>query len=265
MLVVTALGGNALLARRADDRREPAPNVRIAAEALAPVAANINSSSATATARRSGCSRCKARPTSRSKPIRSTCSAPQTEGMIGYMIEQELGNLLPFERPFATLLTMIEVDPADPAFKNPTKFIGPVYDQGGRRPPGDRTRSWHRTRARSPSSCRGRGRAPGVVAEVEAARRVSVRLQARPSHRRRPRPDGAGDLERGAGLHLRRIGRTRQRKLGGADNSGRGQQRAAEAHSLFPSYLDATRRRTWVTHDKRDALPGDRVISILDD
>jgi carbamate kinase len=51
----------------------------------------------------------------------------QTEGMIGYMIEQELGNLLPFERPFATILTMIEVDPDDPAFKNPNKFIGPVY------------------------------------------------------------------------------------------------------------------------------------------
>jgi carbamate kinase len=47
--------------------------------------------------------------------------------MIGYMIEQELGNLLPFERPLATLLTMIEVDPKDPAFANPTKFIGPVY------------------------------------------------------------------------------------------------------------------------------------------
>src|SRR5262249_2104729 len=53
----------------------------------------------------------------------------QTEGMIGYMIEQELGNLLPFDRPFATLLTMIEVDPQDPAFQNPTKFIGPVYDK----------------------------------------------------------------------------------------------------------------------------------------
>jgi len=51
----------------------------------------------------------------------------QTEGMIGYMIEQELGNLLPFERPFATLLTMVEVDANDPAFANPTKFIGPVY------------------------------------------------------------------------------------------------------------------------------------------
>ena len=49
--------------------------------------------------------------------------------MIGYMIEQELGNLLPFERPLATLLTMVEVDPQDPAFKNPTKFIGPVYNK----------------------------------------------------------------------------------------------------------------------------------------
>jgi carbamate kinase len=51
----------------------------------------------------------------------------ETEGMIGYMIEQELGNLLPFEVPFATVLTMVEVDREDPGFKNPTKFIGPVY------------------------------------------------------------------------------------------------------------------------------------------
>jgi carbamate kinase len=51
----------------------------------------------------------------------------QTEGMIGYVIEQELGNLLPFEVPFATMLTMVEVDPTDPGFENPTKFVGPVY------------------------------------------------------------------------------------------------------------------------------------------
>src|SRR6186713_3735575 len=54
----------------------------------------------------------------------------ETEGMIGYMIEQELGNLLPFEVPFATLLTMVEVDGNDPGFKNPTKFVGPVYEKG---------------------------------------------------------------------------------------------------------------------------------------
>ena len=45
------------------------------------------------------------------------------------MIEQELGNLLPFEVPFATLLTMVEVDPKDPGFQNPTKFVGPVYEK----------------------------------------------------------------------------------------------------------------------------------------
>jgi carbamate kinase len=52
----------------------------------------------------------------------------ETQGMIGYLIEQELGNRLPFERPLATLLTMIEVDLGDPAFGEPTKPIGPLYD-----------------------------------------------------------------------------------------------------------------------------------------
>ena len=52
----------------------------------------------------------------------------QTEGMIGYIIEQELGNLLPPEVQLATLLTMIEVDADDPAFADPTKFVGPIYD-----------------------------------------------------------------------------------------------------------------------------------------
>ena len=52
----------------------------------------------------------------------------QTEGMIGYLVEQELGNVLPAEVPFATLLTMVEVDLDDPAFDNPTKFVGPIYD-----------------------------------------------------------------------------------------------------------------------------------------
>jgi carbamate kinase len=53
----------------------------------------------------------------------------ETEGMIGYMLEQELGNLVPFDVPLATLLTMIEVDPEDPAFSDPTKFVGPIYDK----------------------------------------------------------------------------------------------------------------------------------------
>ena len=53
----------------------------------------------------------------------------QTDGMLGYLLEQELGNLLPASRTVTTLLTRVEVDPHDPAFKKPTKFIGPVYSQ----------------------------------------------------------------------------------------------------------------------------------------
>ena len=51
----------------------------------------------------------------------------ETAGMIGYIIEQELANMLPKEKEVATLLTRIEVDANDPAFKNPKKPIGPVY------------------------------------------------------------------------------------------------------------------------------------------
>ncbi len=51
----------------------------------------------------------------------------ETQGMIGYLVEQELGNRLPAEKPLAALLTMIEVDPDDPAFASPTKPIGPIY------------------------------------------------------------------------------------------------------------------------------------------
>jgi carbamate kinase len=53
----------------------------------------------------------------------------ETEGMIGYLIEQELENALGPEHKVATLLTQIEVDPRDPAFGNPTKPVGPVYEE----------------------------------------------------------------------------------------------------------------------------------------
>jgi carbamate kinase len=51
----------------------------------------------------------------------------ETQGMVGYLIEQELGNRLPADRALSTMLTMIEVDPDDPAFADPTKPIGPIY------------------------------------------------------------------------------------------------------------------------------------------
>jgi carbamate kinase len=53
----------------------------------------------------------------------------ETQGMIGYLLEQELANQLPSDRPLATLLTMIEVDRDDPAFADPSKPIGPWYSR----------------------------------------------------------------------------------------------------------------------------------------
>lgn len=51
----------------------------------------------------------------------------ETEGMVGYLLEQALGHHLP-SSGLATLLTQVVVDPDDPAFLHPTKPIGPVYD-----------------------------------------------------------------------------------------------------------------------------------------
>jgi carbamate kinase len=53
----------------------------------------------------------------------------ETDGMIGYLIEQELMNALPDGSHCATLLSRVEVDPMDPAFKAPSKPIGPVYSE----------------------------------------------------------------------------------------------------------------------------------------
>jgi len=53
----------------------------------------------------------------------------QTQGMIAYVLEQELRNYFPPTERFATILTMVEVDKDDPAFANPTKFVGPIYPE----------------------------------------------------------------------------------------------------------------------------------------
>ncbi|MEG9883416.1 MAG: carbamate kinase [Hyphomicrobiales bacterium] len=52
----------------------------------------------------------------------------ESQGMIGYLLEIELRNVLAGGREVATLLTEVEVSPEDPAFQNPTKPIGPQYD-----------------------------------------------------------------------------------------------------------------------------------------
>ncbi|MBP1644237.1 MAG: carbamate kinase [Acidobacteria bacterium] len=128
MLVVVALGGNALLKRgeamSAENQRR---NVRLAAEMLAPVAVQHQLVIGHGNGPQVGLLALQGAAYQQVETYPLDVLGAQTEGMIGYMIEQELGNLVPFHRPLATLLTMVEVDPNDPAFANPTKFIGPVY------------------------------------------------------------------------------------------------------------------------------------------
>jgi carbamate kinase len=130
MRVVVALGGNALLKRgepmTADVQRA---NIRVAAQALAPVAREHQLVLSHGNGPQVGLLALQGAAYEEVETYPLDVLGAQTEGMIGYMIEQELGNLLPFEVPFATLLTMVEVDPDDPAFKDPTKFVGPVYEK----------------------------------------------------------------------------------------------------------------------------------------
>jgi len=128
MRIVVALGGNALLKRGEPmtSARQRA-NVRTAATALAPVAREHQLVITHGNGPQVGLLALQDMAYDPDENAPLDVLGAQTEGEIGYMIEQELGNLLPFEVPFATLLTMVEVDSADPAFKNPTKFVGPVY------------------------------------------------------------------------------------------------------------------------------------------
>jgi len=130
MRVVVALGGNALLQRgqplTAENQRR---NVAIAAEALAPLAQDYQLVVSHGNGPQVGLLSLQSAAYEEVEEYPLDILGAQTEGMIGYIIEQELGNLLPMEEPLATILTMVEVDPEDPAFDNPTKPIGPVYSE----------------------------------------------------------------------------------------------------------------------------------------
>jgi carbamate kinase len=130
MRIVVALGGNALQRRGESMTVEnQRANVRRACEALAPLALEHELVISHGNGPQVGLLALQAAAYSESEAYPFDVLGAQTEGMIGYLIEQELGNLLPFEKPLATVLSMVEVDPDDPAFADPSKFVGPVYDE----------------------------------------------------------------------------------------------------------------------------------------
>ena len=130
MKIVIALGGNALL-RRGDPMTMQVQrrNVRIAAEAIAPLAAGHSIVVVHGNGPQVGLLSLQAEAYKGAEPYPLDVLDAGTQGMIGYLIQQELRSLLPPESQVATLLTMVVVDADDPAFANPVKFVGPLYDQ----------------------------------------------------------------------------------------------------------------------------------------
>ncbi len=129
MLVVIALGGNALIKRgQAPEVSTQRQNIKLAAKAIAEVAREHRVVVTHGNGPQVGLLAMQAEAYNQVTPYPLDVLDAETEGAIGYLIEQELCNQLP-EQQIVTLLTQIEVDPRDPAFACPTKPIGSVYSE----------------------------------------------------------------------------------------------------------------------------------------
>jgi carbamate kinase len=127
-LAVVGLGGNALVRRgqRLDAGVQRA-NAKLAAECLTELAASTDIVLTHGNGPQVGLLALQSDACTDVAPYPLDVLDAETEGMVGYVLEQELGNRLGPER-MATLLTQVVVDADDPAFKTPTKPIGPLYD-----------------------------------------------------------------------------------------------------------------------------------------
>ncbi|MGR5228920.1 carbamate kinase [Photobacterium damselae] len=127
--VVVALGGNALLRRgeplEAEIQRQ---NIATAAKTIAQIAEEYNVVLVHGNGPQVGLLALQGLEFKKVAPYPLDVLGSETQGMIGYMLMQELKNLLP-EQNVSCMLTQMSVDPNDPAFADPTKPIGPVYDE----------------------------------------------------------------------------------------------------------------------------------------
>lgn len=127
MLVVIGLGGNALLRRGEPlDAATQRANIAVAAAAVAEVVHHHRVVLTHGNGPQVGLLALQAEADPTVAPYPLDVLGAETEGMIGYLLEQELAHHVPRER-LVTVLTQVLVDPADPAFGQPTKFIGPAY------------------------------------------------------------------------------------------------------------------------------------------
>ena len=128
MRVVVALGGNALLQRgQAADVATQRRNIAVAVETIGELAAEHEVVVTHGNGPQVGLLALQSEALDGVAPYPLDVLGAESEGMIGYLLEQQLINVLG-GRPVATLLTQVVVDADDPAFANPSKPIGPVYD-----------------------------------------------------------------------------------------------------------------------------------------
>lgn len=128
MLVVVALGGHALVRPRQHlDGNVQRANLKVAAEAIAEIARDHRVVLTHGNSPQVGLLALHSEAYAEVDPYPLDMPDAPTEGMVGHLLEEELGRHLPPER-LATLLTQAIVDPDDPAFSNPTTFVGPLYD-----------------------------------------------------------------------------------------------------------------------------------------
>ncbi|RKE37920.1 carbamate kinase [Paraburkholderia sp. BL23I1N1] len=130
MRILIALGGNALL-RRGEPMTmsHQIANIRRAAQQIARLADGNQLVIAHGNGPQVGLLALQAAAAGASGAAPLDVLDAESEGMIGYLLEQELANALPPQRQVATLLTRVEVDAGDPAFIHPTKPIGPIYTE----------------------------------------------------------------------------------------------------------------------------------------
>ncbi|PSW05225.1 carbamate kinase [Photobacterium lipolyticum] len=126
---VVALGGNALLRRGdAPSFENQLANIKIAAKAIAEIAREYRVAIVHGNGPQVGLLALQNLAYDKVAPYPLDVLGAESEGMIGYMLAQELQNLMP-ETQVASLLTRIEVDADDPSMLDPTKFVGPVYNE----------------------------------------------------------------------------------------------------------------------------------------
>ncbi|MEZ9001992.1 carbamate kinase [Vibrio splendidus] len=127
--VVVALGGNALLRRgeplEADVQRR---NIETAVKTISEIAKVYNVVLVHGNGPQVGLLALQGLEYKKVNPYPLDVLGSETQGMIGYMLMQEFKNYLP-NRNISCMLTQMTVDPNDPAFADPTKPIGPIYEE----------------------------------------------------------------------------------------------------------------------------------------